>query len=320
MRSNASQGACAENSGEKKKTTAFRKKQLIFIWGSIALPILSWLVFFLYLNLSSFVQAFQDQFGNWSTSNFEKFFKSISNQDASDNYLFISIKNTFKFFLLNVLYGLPLQILVSYFLFKKIFGYKMFRIIFYFPVIISATVMTGVFKEFINPKGPLGAIFELFGAQPISGLLVMPATATKTVMVYTMLTSVGLYMLLICGAMSRIPLEVLESGRLDGVGSTRELFNIILPMIWPTLSTLLVLQLTGLLNSSGHILLLVDDPYSSEALTINYWIFEQTLTGQTKMERLGVVSAAGLALSAVTVPIIMFIKWIIVEKIPTVEY
>lgn len=309
-----------KNNDGKKATNAFKKKQLLFVWTAIAVPIVSWLVFFLYLNLSSFVQAFQDQFGNWSLSNFERFFKSITNQDATDNYLFIAVKNTLKFFALNVLYGLPVQIFVSYFLFKKIAGYKVFRIIFYFPVIISATVITGVFKEFINPQGPLGAIFEAFGKEPLSGLLVMPETATKTVMVYTMLTSIGLYMLLICGAMSRIPLEVLESGRLDGVGSGRELFNIILPMIWPTLSTLLVLQLTGLLNSSGHILLLVDDPYASEAVTINYWIFEQTLTGQTQEQKLGVVSAAGLALSLVTVPIIMFIKWIIVEKIPSVEY
>lgn len=304
----------------KKPTNSFKKKQLLFVWSAIAIPIISWLVFFLYLNLSSFVQAFQDQFGEWSFYNFERFFKSISNTDATDNYLFISVKNTLKFFLLNVLYGLPVQVLVSYFLFKKIAGYKFFRIIFYFPVIISATVMTGVFKEFIDPKGPLGAIFEFFGAEPISGLLVDADKAINTVMVYTALTSIGLYMLLICGAMSRIPLEVLESGRLDGVGSGRELISLILPMIWPTLSTLLVLQLTGLLNSSGQILLLVQDPYSSQALTINYWIFDQTLTGQTQQEKLGVVSAAGLALSLVTVPIIMFIKWIIVEKIPSVEY
>ena len=40
--------------------------------------------------------------------------------------------------------------------------------------------------------------------------------------------------------MERIPQEVIEAAKLDGVGVGRELFGIILPMIWPTISTLLI--------------------------------------------------------------------------------
>ncbi len=304
----------------------FRKGQLRFIWLWLVIPILSWLVFFLYVNMSSFVQAFQDRFtGAFTFDNFKIFWNSLIGRELSPaGNVSIAVKNTAKFFLLGLFVGLPLQLLVAYFLFKKVAGYKIFRIIFYFPVIISSVAMTGVFKEFIATTGPLGTICKWFGISlPQSGLLGTSDTVVQTVMFYSVWTAMGLHMLLLCGAMARIPLEVLESGRLDGVGAAREFFSLILPLIWPTLSTIIVLQFTGILNSSGEIMLLVGDnqSFTLGAHTLAHWIFSMVYSGGNHMQgQYSLVSAGGLTLTLITLPVILFVRWLLLEKIPSVEY
>ena len=84
---------------EKKNLGQLRRGQLCFIWGWIIIPIISWLVFFLYVNLSSFVQAFQNRFtGDFTLENFENFFKSISGKGGVAGRLDIAVENTMKFF------------------------------------------------------------------------------------------------------------------------------------------------------------------------------------------------------------------------------
>ena len=130
-------------------------------------------------------------------------------------------------------------------------------------------------------------------------------------------------MLLLGGAMARIPVEVIESGRLDGITTGREIRTMVFPLIWSTLSTLLILHLTALITNQGPIL--VFDPQAhTQTWTIGYWIFYH-LGGAANVGGGGVsvqrdaVSALGLIFTAIGVPIILFLKWLI-EKVPVVEY
>lgn len=295
----------------------YKRNQLIFVWGGLAIPIIAWIVFYWYVNFSSFVQAFQERTGEWSMGNFKTVFDSIVNPGNDRGSLAVAFKNTFKYFALEIIVKYPIQIIVCYFLYKQIKGYKTFRYVLYLPAIISGVALTGLFKEFIATSGPLDALGMTI---PKRGFLGSPETATNTIMVYTVWVCVHGHMLLICGAMNRIPVDVLEAARLDGIGPARELVSLILPLIWPTLSTLLILTCTGFLNSSGPILLLAPDTYTLSTTTINYWIFEKVYANGTHMGgQYNLVSAAGMMLTVVTVPIILALRKVL-DMIPTVEY
>ena len=309
---------------QKKRMTSQRKKQLMFIWGWLALPIRSWLIFFLYVNISSVLQAFQDVTGKWSLDNFKFFWNSVTGTNGDSGTLKIALKNTLFFFTIDFFVKFPFQLMVAYFLYKKIFGYKIYRYIFYFPVIISNVAMTGVFKEIISPLGVLGELCREWGiALPKEGLLSNSETVVQTVAVYGIWDSLGAMMLILCGAMVRIPTETLESGRLDGVGAFREFFQLILPMIWSTLSTMMLLKLTGILTASGEIMLLVGDTasFSLKAHTLSHWIFSKVYASGNHMGgQYGQVSAAGLSFTLIVAPFILFVKWLFTEKIPKVEF
>lgn len=305
---------------EKKVTTrkASKRKETWFLFCMLILPFVQWLVFWLYVNLQTIMLAFQDQrTGVFTFYNFQNFWQSLTTPGGD---IAIAVKNTFIYFGVNICIVMTLSLFISYFLYKQIKGYKTFRVIFYLPAIVSSVAMVTVFKNFVSPKGPLNNILNLFGQSiPQEGLLANAATATATIVAYTVWTGFCSNILLFAGAMTRVPVDVLESAKLEGCGTFRELFGLIFPLIWPTTSTQIIFAFTGIFSSSGPILLFTGGAY--ETTTISYWIFEQVY-GSGAAGGAGsynLVSAAGLCFTAVGVPVILFVRWLM-ERIPAVEY
>ena len=294
-----------------------KQQQKVFLFCMLILPFVQWLVFWLYVNLQVIGLAFQDQRTEMFTfKNFVTFWESLT--QGGD--IAIAVRNTFMYFAVNLFIIMPLALFISFFFSKKIAGYKAFRVIFYLPAIVSSVAIITVYKSFISPQGPLNQILKLFGGSiPVEGWLADPATATPTIVAYTVWTGFCANILLFAGAMTRVPLEVLESAALEGCGSFRELFEIIFPLIWPTTSTQIIFAFTGIFASSGPILLFTAGEY--ETTTISYWIFEQVYgTGAAGgAGSYNLVSAAGLCFTLVGVPITLFVRWVM-ERIPAVEY
>jgi ABC-type sugar transport system permease subunit len=306
---------CKKNS----KNGPFNKRgQTIFIIVMLALPVIQWLIFWLYVNLQSIMLAFKDmRTGEFTFINFITFWKELTKPKGD---IGIAIKNTMLYFLTSMVVVIPISTFISYFIYKRILFYKGFRIIFYLPAIIPAVVMVEVFRNFIDPTGPLGAIVGLFGGKiSPEGLLARTKTATSTILFYYVWAGFTTTVLLFSGAMTRIPLEILESAKIEGVGPFKELILIILPLIWPTISTQIILALTGLFNASGPILLFTKGAF--ETTTLSYWIFSQvygdgTLGGTGTYN---LVSCTGLCFTVVGVPIILSIRALI-NKIDKLEF
>lgn len=72
----------------------------IFIVTLLALPILQWLVFWLYVNINSFILAFQTpKTYEWTFSNFQQFWYELTNVGGT---IGLALKNTFLYFVLNM--------------------------------------------------------------------------------------------------------------------------------------------------------------------------------------------------------------------------
>lgn len=302
------------------KAKGKRVRKSLFITGMLLIPALNWIVFWLFVNIQSFALAFQDaRTENFSFGNFIEVWNLITT--PINNELGVSILNTLKYFATSVFAIMPLCLIVSYFFYKRIFGYKAFRVIFYLPAIISSVVMVTAYSEFVNPTGPLGAIQKAFGVtpNPVSPLS-RDETATKTILIYCILVGMTTNVLLFTSGMSRIPIEVIEAAQLDGIKPFRELCSIIFPLIWPTFSTQMIFALTGLFNSSGPILLFTGGNYKTS--TIAFWIFQKMYgtTGQgPSVGAHNLVSAAGLCCTVIGVPLVLIARKL-TEKIDSVEY
>ena len=222
----------------KKKKKKFDWRRALFIFAMLAYPILHFLIFFVYVNIDSVLMTFQkfDYEGMryvWTMDNYQKFIRNAFNPNFKE--LRTAVLNSFLFGL-NDLLLVVISLVLSYFFFKKIPGRQFFRIIFFLPSIVSIVIYTAVYSFMFEPNyGPISILFEkIFGESPL--FLADRFWTRLLVMFYCLWVGTGYNILIFGGAMANINTEVIEYAKLDGVGMFKELFMIILPMIWPTLS------------------------------------------------------------------------------------
>ena len=215
--------------------TRMEKKNFKFVALLLIFPVLQFLVFYVYINFSSFVLAFTDRFGNFDLKYMEIIFKEFARTDGSSLwiYLFRSVGQ----WLISTCINFPITILFTYVLFKHVKGEMFFRVLFYLPNIIGTVVFASLYYYVVAADGPLLTILNVLNI-PISdelqkfGLLDYGDTALSSVIVFGVWLALGGNTIVLTGAMTRIPEEIFESGRLEGIGVWREFFQMVCPLIW----------------------------------------------------------------------------------------
>ena len=306
----------------KSSMATRRQQQRIFIIVMLAIPVAHWLIQWVFINTSAILMAFQNRYGEFDPKfqNFVDVFEMLFD-NSGNSILSKAFSNTVLTFCMAEFVGVPITLTVSYFIYKQIKCYKTFRIIFYLPHIISGIVLVTAFKQLVSPLGPINALCESMGItlSEGEGLLHTESTATWTIIFYTIWTG-ACGNILFYSAMSRIPPELIEVGKLEGLQLFKELIYVIMPLIWPTFSTQLIFMMTGLFSSSGPILLFTNGEKGTS--TISYWIFAKLYgSGGGGATPVGYANVAtlGLCLTAILVPIIMLSRKL-VERVESYDY
>jgi multiple sugar transport system permease protein/N-acetylglucosamine transport system permease protein len=289
-------------------------KKYLFIYGMLSLAIINFLLFWLYVNVNSILLAFQQTTTagiKYTLENFNMLFREFGRPDS---LIIQSIKNTLIFFVAGLFVVLPLSLIFSYFIYKKVLFYRFFRVIFFLPSIISAVVFVSIFKTMLSPDGPFEVIYtKIFNSYPPM-LLTDSRYSLWTIVFYCVWLGFGMNIVLFNGALSRIPGSLIESAMIEGVTPFQEVVYIIIPLIWPTISTLIILSMVGLFTASGPILLFTQGAH--DTYTVSYWIFVQV----TKYRSYEYSSAVGLFFTVIALPIVFTVKYLLGKVTETIEY
>ncbi len=301
-------------SKEKKKRVI---RKYLFVYLMLAIPLLHFLIFWVYVNISSILLTFQ-RF-NVLTGGYEWYgLKRYSEilEDIfikSDPVLINSIKNSLSVFVVGNFIILPLAFFSSFYLTKKIWFSKVFRVLFFVPSIISITVLTLSFKMLFSKEfGPIDAFLRLIFNTTPEWFSMYSNTAMPMVFLFCVWAGMGYNVVLISGAMMRIPQEIFEAGKLDGLKPGKEMFKIVMPLIGPTLSTLIILNTMAIFTFYLQPYLLVSDigGIQGSVSTIAMQIFLYVQKSTTRID----AATIGILFSLFGIPIVFLIKFI-VEKI-----
>lgn len=272
----------------------------------LALPILHFLIFFVYVNIDTIILSFQkfDYLkGKYVYVGLQNY-KTIINDFIGTRQLKTAIINSILFLPVTNFITLPLSIICAYFLFRKVPGHKIFQVVFFLPSIISIVVLTMSFQFMFDPLfGPISGLLAKAGISPIGGWFGNKQTVMPMIFLYCIWAGIGFNMVLLNGAISRIPSEIIEAGRIDGVGMFKELVMIIIPMIWPTITTLFVIGTTSVFTIFLQNMLLANGGPSGSSKTIAYVIVEMVQSGN-----LTDPAALGIIFTAIGIPLILLIK------------
>ena len=291
---------CIFRKREHVNVGARKKRELRFIVLMLLLPVAQFLVFWLYVNFNSILMAFRLEQGGeyvYTFHNFNRFFVELK---AAGGTMWTQIKNSLSFFPVSVCVTLPLSFVFSYFLYKKVPGTGLFRVLFYLPSIMSAVSLTMLFRYTISPVGPLAVLERAIGIEPID-FLGSPKYAMGTILFYTVWSGLGYNIVLISSQMARIPKELFESAAIDGAGLMTEMLSIVLPLSYGTISTLITLSIAHLFTTIGSVILLTNGANNTN--TIASFIYYKVKNSSEN--NMAYASAVGLVFTFVGLPIVL---------------
>ena len=292
--------------GKKKKEWV----KIGFLVSMFVIPVLNFLVFYIYTNIDGFLLSFQKPDKSFTLDNF----KWVFNEFKSENSIMReALTNTLIFFFTGYTVCRVITLLLAYFFYKKVRGYKFFRVLYYIPDILSSVVMTAIFEGFIGPCGPVyQLLYQWTGVQ--YEFLFDSRYAMNTILFYGIWLCFGTGTIMMSASMSRIPQEVMESALLDGTTTWQEVIYMIVPLIWPTLSTMMITGLAGIFGADWGVLLFTQGKFKT--YTISYWMYEQV----NVYKSLWHASALGQIYTLIAIPIVFGGRYIIERYIENVEY
>jgi putative aldouronate transport system permease protein len=217
---------------------------------TMVLPVILFFAVFNYTPMTGLVIAFKDYVigdgihgSAWvGMENFERLFSSEDFPRAIRNTLTISILRLCFGFFAPVVLALMLNEL-------KMQGYKRsIQTLTYLPHFFSWVILGGIFLMIFNGDGPVNAAVKLLGANPIPFL-------TDDVWFITILIVTGIWQgagwgaIVYLAALSGISPQLYEAAVIDGAGRWNQTIHITLPCLIPTMITLFVLSLGGILTA-----------------------------------------------------------------------
>ena len=303
--------------------TAKRRKpinftRVSFIIACTILPVVMFLMFYVYTNISAVAMAFQGKEGEFTLDNFARFFDEFQ-KSSSD--IRLAFRNTFLTFGITLL-AFPFKVLVSYFIYKKVPFYGFYRIVFFLPSIIAGVCVSMVFQQLIGVEGFIAQTVQRVLELPYTPELLADSRFANTVVILHMLWLGFPGDLIIWGGtFARIPEELLEAGKVDGTNWWQEFTQIVVPVVWPTVALQMVLTFCGVFSASGAVFLLTEGGYGT--LTLSAWMYLQLYNNSGTMytsNAYNYMSAVGLMLTVVAITISLIIRRITDKVFDEVEF
>jgi N-acetylglucosamine transport system permease protein len=178
-----------------------------------------------------------------------------------DNYIYMfhdksfiqALKNTAKLMAVVPVITIFCSLVLAFVLNQcKLKEMVLYRTLFYFPNIVSLTVVGIIWSFVFHPN--VGIVNKILGAVGLESLQRSWLGDSKTALwciAFTLLwQAAGYYMVMHIAAMDGISPEIYESATLDGASAWRKLISITMPLMKDIIGITFVLALSGTINLS----------------------------------------------------------------------
>lgn len=294
------------------------KSEKWLIITTMIIPIYAFVLFYLVPNIGGFFMAFLNREGELTFKNFERVFNMLASAESD---LRIGFRNTFLAFGLNlVLY--PFKFLVSYFLYKKIPGHTLYRILFKLPGLMVGAAISLVIAQLLYPTGFIAEfVGKNVGLDYAPELLADSRFANKTLFLQMIWMGFPGDIIIWGGTLARIPEELIEAGKIDGTTWITECTRIVVPLVWPMVGLNMVLMFCSIFSSGTNAFLMTKGEYGT--MTFGCWQTLQMLAGGGSnygSGSLNFMAAVGLCVTLIAVPLALVVRRLAGKLFTEVEF
>lgn len=227
----------------------FQKNKVLYL---MAVPGLILVILFNYLPMGGLIMAFEDYrpkrgiLGSdfIGLKNFADFFGSVFFGRVLKNTLAISILQLVIEFPLTIIFALLINEVANR-RFKKTI-----TTVSSFPYFISMVVMAGIIIDFCGSKGIITQVVSFFSGSQ-QNVLAVPGYWRPLYIITDIWKDIGFGSIIYIAALAGVDRELYEAAEIDGAGKWKQMLNVTLPGIAPTITIMLILRV-GQLMSVGY--------------------------------------------------------------------
>ncbi|MBS5533721.1 sugar ABC transporter permease [Eisenbergiella sp. OF01-20] len=250
------------------------------LYSLLLIPLL-YFVIFKYIPMLGNVIAFRKYSGGvnifgekWvGLRYFRQFLKDPSFWRAFRNTLFLSISYLLVRFPMTLLFALLLNEI------RNIKWKKFVQTVSYLPHFISMVIIAGMIKEVVSLSGPVNSFIQMMGGEKIS--FIQEASWFPPIYIISgVWQALGWGTILYLAAITGINTELYEAARVDGANRFKQALHVTIPGIMPTIVTLLILDIGGIMGSNFEKIILLYLPSTYEtADVISTLVYRMGITG-----------------------------------------
>ena len=219
------------------------------------LPAIVFALIFCYLPMAGIVIAFKDnpnfvrydvfealRRSDWTMENFEKIF--------SDPEILRYIKNTLIISVMKIVILFPLPVVLAIMiteLRKKGFS-KLVQGLVFLPHFFSWVVIVGIFNSIFGMYGPVNNLAEALGGEAVY-FMGEPGWFRWLVVILSGWKEIGYSSIVYISAIMSIDPALYEAAKMDGAGKFKQIWNITIPSIMPTIIVMLIIRIGYLMDA-----------------------------------------------------------------------
>ena len=201
----------------------------------------------LFFVLWPLIEAFRISFTQWNGYSQDYKYIGLKNylKLFKDSNFLIAFRNTIIYGFGSTLLQNLLGLAYAVFLNSRFKGHSVVRTFIYMPVMISSLIMGYIIYFFVQyNRGIFNEMIGIFGMAPIDWM----ASGTRGVIIITLMNSwqyVGIAMVIYMAGLQNIPQMYLEAAEIDGASPWQRFRHITFPLLLPSISSAVVLNLIG---------------------------------------------------------------------------
>lgn len=267
------------NSLGKVKMSRHLKKEWQ-IYSLLLIPVFYFIIF-KYLPMLGNIIAFRKYSGGvnifgekWvGLRYFRQFMRDQAFWRAFSNTLILNISYLAVRFPLTLIFALLLNEI------RNIKWKKFVQTVSYLPHFISMVIIAGMIKEVVSLSGPINTLIASMGGEKVS-FIQEAAWFPPIYIISGIWQALGWGTIIYLAAMTGINTELYEAAKVDGASRFKQALHVTIPGILPTIVTLLILDIGGIMGSNFEKIILLYLPSTYEtADVISTLVYRMGITG-----------------------------------------
>ncbi|MDD3415622.1 MAG: sugar ABC transporter permease [Lachnospiraceae bacterium] len=201
-----------------------------------------------------------------------------------DNYISVftsklfwkSMRISLVFILFTTLFQVVLGFLYGYLVYLQPKGYRIYKVLLFIPNVLPSVATGFIWNYIYSPSmGLLKPFMEAVGlGQFYISPIADPKLALYALIFAQVWSGLGIQVILFNSGFMNIPMEVIESARLDGATGWKMIKTMVIPMSWDITKMVIILQTIGALRSFDLIYVMTagGPNHSTEVLPMHLFV------------------------------------------------